>query len=407
MSVNEEEAATSAPADVILLEGGEKGKDEKIKYTSLMETTLLSVVIELQAHRYGSKSWPGVIEKLGKDKDFKFLATKNVESKEGLEKVIKSLKRKVSDVCDRCEKVMERGNKSALPGGSMTDLFKYAEKISNDKSHDNAVSDETRQADQRHKQFLDATAKTILGGGAAVKKGKRKRNESLQPLPAGGDTTSSSKKVLKGGNHPLREKQLDGSIKDLRDSNKSSIRMSLEERVISSLFKLDENEKKTVGDNDEDETVTERNLNRWSNENLKSMADFILEAKIPIDLEKSFDSFDLDLLFSVYCAKGSKFRADAFVQSMKDLGCAAMACQRAHMLLKRWAAEASSFSNKRTPSAVVSASLAPISAQGSSSGGGGNNSSSTAEKRCFKVNDLLSEDDDEDSTTSTSSNEQN
>lgn len=27
MSVNEEEAATSAPADVILLEGGEKGKD--------------------------------------------------------------------------------------------------------------------------------------------------------------------------------------------------------------------------------------------------------------------------------------------------------------------------------------------------------------------------------------------
>ena len=41
MSVNEEEAATSAPADVILLEGGEKGKDEKIKYTSLMETTLL------------------------------------------------------------------------------------------------------------------------------------------------------------------------------------------------------------------------------------------------------------------------------------------------------------------------------------------------------------------------------
>lgn len=108
----------------------------------------------------------------------------------------------------------------------------------------------------------------------------------------------------------------------------------------------------------------------------------------------------------MYCAKGSKFRADAFVQSMKDLGCAAMACQRAHMLLKRWAAEASSFSNKKTPSAVVSASLAPISAQGSSSGGGGNNSSSTAEKRCFEVNDLLSEDDDEDST-STSSNEQN
>ena len=46
MSVNEEEAATSAPADVILLEGGEKGKDEKIKYTSLMETTLLSVVTD-------------------------------------------------------------------------------------------------------------------------------------------------------------------------------------------------------------------------------------------------------------------------------------------------------------------------------------------------------------------------
>lgn len=330
----------------------------KIKYTQTMENTLLAIVVEMSAHRYGSKSWPEVIKKLMIDGEFK----NALDIKKGVDHsiVIRSLKRKVTDICTRCERMMRKGNLSAMPGGVKTPLFEYAETINKDRESDNAEAEEKgekREAGQKYKRFLDATAKTILEDCVSSSKKKSKHSSKQISVSASSATAIISSslttksdvkpKSTKGGNHPLRQRQLDGTIKDFSTNDKKSSRISLEDKLLYSLLGT------SSTDNNDEEMMVELKLNQWVKENDKKIDDFIKEAKISLEHEDFFRDIEFPLLFSTFCAKGASFKTEPFIAAMKDMGCATLSAHRALLVLKRWK-DSSSATRIAPPSSAIS-----------------------------------------------------
>jgi hypothetical protein len=279
-----------------------KGKGPQLKWTESMEETLIYLIISKGVHvaHKGNvtQKWNEVNEDLFLNECFE--DHKDQYYKKGDFRMLKDKSKKIIQYCD---KMMTNGNKSALPGGTMTKKFKLVKQLLDEKKD---------YADEKERELEEEKEE----------KAHLKENENS---------------VLKGTKKGRHGKQLDGTILERADGHvpTSSSKGSTSFDMFLSASMADMDRRKQSGTVNEEQMHTD--MAEWIENQGYDMTYFLLEANIRYTPVLSDET--IDTLLYAYCAVGDKFGMAPFRQNMIDMGVQPNLILKLFAQLGRWRKE--------------------------------------------------------------------
>ncbi len=272
-----------------------------MEWTEQMLETMMHEVyqkkLHLMANKAGSKgAWEEFLDHLFEQRDF--IPLKTAYYKRGNPR---NIRKKYQDTLDLIKRDLETGNQSGKEGERST-LYKLVENI----FYDIDEAEATKKSAEDLKRKLDENVDLVLAEGGRKKptKGWGVRMGLDGQLDSGSTTTSS---VSSKTASPSFEEQLLNMLKEP---------ISQAQDVV-------------------EETVKDT-MQEYLESSDKNIYDCILESRIAGDCAEQVNELGLDVLISIYCARGLNFAQEPFKTALEKVGISVLACHKAYALLQKW-----------------------------------------------------------------------